>query len=142
MPGVRPQLNTMVMVKNKVIRATSWYRIVTLLAAALFFVVPLALFYTHGLSWVTSISFLFPAIGILAAYEVFSSRVILGDNSIDIVSSLRKRSFDRSQVSTVKVDGGRVFIKIEGDAGWVELPELGRNSLSMSNTIRAWLRRT
>ena len=136
--GVGPQLNPMV-VKNKVIRAARWYKITVLLATALFFGVTFALLYTQGLSWTASISLPFPVIGMLAVYEVFSSRVVLGDNSIDVVGLLKRRSFERSRVAAVKSEGGRVFLEIEG-GGRAVLPELGRNSLSTSNTVRAWLR--
>jgi hypothetical protein len=137
MPGVRPQLNTMV-VKNKVIRAARWYKISVLAATTLFFGVACALLYTQGLSRTAAISLLFPVAGVLAVYEVFSSRVVLGDNSIDVVSLLKRRSFERSQVAAVKSEGGRVFVEVKG-GGRVTLPELGRRSLSMSNSIRAWL---
>jgi len=137
MPGVRPQLNIMV-VKNKVIRAARWYKITVLVTTALFFGVTFALLYTQGLSWIAPIFLSFPVIGILAVYEVISSRVVLDDNSIEVVSLLKRRSFQRSQVAAVKSEGGRVFLEIEG-GGRVMLPELGRRSISMSNTIRAWL---
>jgi hypothetical protein len=127
-------------VENKVIPAAAWYKISVVLATTIFFGVTFGLFYRHGFSWAASISLPLPIVGVLAVYEVFSSRVTLSGSSMDIVGLLGKRSFERSRISTVKVDGGSVFVEIEG-GGWVKLPELGRNKLSMSNTIRAWLRR-
>jgi len=138
MPGVMPQLNSM-MIKNEVIRATPWYKISVVLVTTIFFGVTFGLFYRHGLSRVASISLPLPVVGILAVYEVFSSRIVLTGSFMDVVSLLGKQSIEKSRISTVKVDGGSVFVKIEG-GGWIKLPELGRNKLSMSNSIRAWLR--
>lgn len=127
-------------IRDEVIQAAPWYKISAALAAASFCGAAFVLFYLYGLGWLAPISVLLLMVGMLAVYEVFSTRIVLSDSSMDIVSLLGKRSFERSRISTVKVDGGSVFIKIEG-GGWVKLPELGRNSLSVSNTIRAWLRR-
>lgn len=126
-------------IKDEVIRAAPWYKISAVLAAASFCGVAFGLFYLYGLGWLAPVSVLLLVGGILAVYEVFSTRIVLSDSSMDIVGLLGKRSFERSRISTIKIDGG-VFIKIEG-GGWVKLPDLGRNSLSVSNTVRAWLRR-
>jgi len=124
----------------KCIRIATWYKTSVVVAAAFFLGLAGTLFHTQGFSWLTLVSFLFLIGAIMAVYEVFSARVVLGDNSLDIVSLLSKRSFDRSRITTVKAEGGCVFIKVEGDDGWVKLPDMGRGNLGVSNTIRAWLK--
>lgn len=126
--------------QTKIIRAARWYKVVAVLSAALFFVVSISLFYTQPSRLIAFASLLLPAVGALAICEVFRSRIILDDSSIEIVGLLGRRHVEKSRVSQVKLDGGVVFIQIEGGR-WVELPHLGRSPLGVSNTVRAWHRR-
>lgn len=79
------------------------------------------------------------AFGIAAFLDVMLSRIVLDDDAIHVVSLVRRRSYARTEFESAKVDGGVVVLKRRG-GGWLKLPDTGANSLSVRNTVHAWIK--
>ena len=82
---------------------------------------------------------LFIVFGIAGCLDVLVSRIMLNDDSIAIVSLIRRRRYARAEFESAKVDGGSVCLK-RRDGGWLVLPSTGANALSVRNTVHAWIR--
>ena len=78
--------------------------------------------------------------GISGFVDTMVSRIIVDDDSIQIVSLVRRRMYARSEFESAKVDGGHVCLK-RRNGGWLILPGTGSNALSMRNTIDAWIKK-
>ena len=80
--------------------------------------------------------------GALGVLDVARRRIVLGRSELRIVSMWSQRVYSRDTIDKVTWEGGvGVSLKL-ATGGWVRLPELGRNSQSVANTIRAWLKQT
>jgi hypothetical protein len=75
----------------------------------------------------------------LAVVDLAVSRIDLEPDELRIVELLRRRSIPKRDVASVKVEGGSVFLQLQ-DGQWFKVPDTGRNSLSMRNSIDAWLK--
>ncbi len=80
------------------------------------------------------------AMFLLGLTDGLVSRIVLGPNAIHVVSLRGRRSYDRAEIASTKIDGGSVFLELRG-GGWAKLPDTGRNALGVLNTVRAWLKR-
>jgi hypothetical protein len=99
------------------------------------------LYPSEGVSWLTVGLVLVAALLVLGIADWMASKIVLGDDALDVVELFRRYSYARSQLVSVKVDGGRVCIE-RVDGGWVVLPDTGRNALGVCNSVRAWLGET
>lgn len=80
-------------------------------------------------------------IGALGFVELGTTRVILGDDFIDMGPIWKRRHLGRDEIKRVTWEkGAGVALELNG-GGWVKVPELGFNSQGLTNTIRAWLKR-
>lgn len=77
--------------------------------------------------------------GLAGFADVMVSRIVLTDDAIELISLVRRRRFQRADLESAKVDGGAVCLK-KRNGGWLVLPDTGRNSLSLRNTIHAWIK--
>ena len=80
------------------------------------------------------------AFGIGGLIDTFVSRIILDEDSLRVVSLVRRRTYSRDEFESAKVDGGQVVLNRK-DGTWLKLPGTGANSLSVRNTIHAWIRK-
>lgn len=126
------------MAYRKVLRPASWQA--WFLVAALGFTVAgiRFLYETEGMSWVViglaTLSFLF----LLGIVDFRMSKIVLGEDTLDIIELFSHQSYPRSEFVSVKVDGGRVCLeRIRGN--WLILPDTGGNALGVCNSVRAWL---
>ncbi len=78
------------------------------------------------------------AFAMAAAADAAAAKIVLDDDTLHVVSLMRRRSFPRSEFISAQVDGGAVALKRRG-GGWVILPGTGQNALSVRNTIHAWI---
>ena len=78
------------------------------------------------------------AFAIAAAADAAAAKIVLDDDTLHVVSLMRRRSFPRSEFEAAKIDGGVVVLK-RREGGWVILPGTGQNALSVRNTIHAWI---
>ena len=58
---------------------------------------------------------------------------------LSAIALVRTRRYPRADLESAKVDGGAVCLK-KRDGGWLVLPDTGRNTLAVRNTIHAWIR--
>jgi len=81
---------------------------------------------------------LFSLVGLVAS---MTTRVVLYSDSLAITANLRRRTYSRTALDRVTWEGG-VGVSLRLTSGeWIRLPDVG-NSQSVSNSIRAWLKRT
>jgi hypothetical protein len=84
----------------------------------------------------------FSAFAILAVIELTQRRIELGEDRLTFFANFRRRSIPRADIDSVTwAKGGGVSLKLV-DGTWVHLPEVGSGSQGLTNSIRAWLRRT
>lgn len=123
----------------RVFHTSRWYKIVGTISALLIGAVGVY-FLVWGTSRLHQAGGLAAiAFGIAAFLDVMLSRIVLDDDAIHVVSLVRRRSYARTEFESAKVDGGVVVLKRRG-GGWLKLPDTGANSLSVRNTVHAWIK--
>jgi hypothetical protein len=123
-------------------RARGWLRGLTA-ATCVLFVAGLVLTYRlHGVGW-QSLAFAgLSVLGVAAIAESWLVRVSLRDDAVWITTLRGRRRVPRETIESVTWEkGGGVALRTAGGA-WVKLPEMGFDSQGLTNSIRAWLRRT
>ena len=125
---------------ERVFRTARWYRILSALAmlafggAGTFYIV-------NGSAWWQQLGgAAFVLFGVAGFIDILVSRIVLTTDDLQVISLVRKRTYPRSDFESAKVDGGSVCLK-RRDGGWLILPGTGQNTLSVRNTIHAWIRR-
>jgi hypothetical protein len=80
--------------------------------------------------------------GLFWLADVFTTRIVLGPQNIRIVSSLHSQTISRTKIDSVSwAKGCRVSLLLQ-DGTVVRLPNMGRTSQGLTNTVRAWLRKS
>lgn len=94
-----------------------------------------------GSIWLPVFFMLFGLFGVLVFLEVLTSHMKLGKKHLEIRTNFRKTDIRKSDIIDVTwASGCGVSIQIK-DGSWVPLPTFCKNSLGLSNSLRAWLRR-
>ena len=91
--------------------------------------------------WIVPVFALF---GALWLADAFTTRIVLGPDSIHLVSisDFQSRTIPRVEIESVTWEKGcGASIRLR-DGKWVRLPSVGRDAQGLTNTIRAWLKRT
>src|SRR3569833_1310281 len=91
--------------------------------------------------WIVST---YAILGALWLVDVFTTRIVLTTESIRIIShfDFRSRTVPRVEIDSVTWEKGcGASIRLRCGS-WVTLPNIGGNALDLTNTIRAWLKRT
>ena len=117
----------------------TWYRVVAVVSTLL-----LCGFGTYMAVWQPNIFYramgaFLAVFGVLGLLDTFVSRIVLEEDEIHVISLVSKRSYARGDFESAKVDGGAVCLK-RRDGGWLILPGTGHNSLSVRNTVHAWIK--
>ena len=91
--------------------------------------------------WVVPI---YAVLGALWLVDLFTRRIVLGADSIRIISIFDyiNRTIPRAEIKSVTWEAGCGASLILNEGQGVRLPNVGRNLQGLTNTIRAWLRRT
>jgi hypothetical protein len=127
------------MTDSRVFRTATWYRVVSALATiALCGAGILNLILNTGLWQLVGVALV--AFGLAGFLDVLISRIVLTADDIQVISLVRKRVYPRADFESAKVDGGQVVL-LRKDGHWLKLPSTGANSLSVRNTIHAWIRK-
>ena len=102
-----------------------------------------AMFTLRHSGW-TFVSVTFVGMSIVACagiLEVATSRVVLGEASLESGSVWSHRRYAVADIVSVTWEAGAgVTVKL-ANGGWAKLPDLGYNSLGLANSLRAWLKR-
>jgi hypothetical protein len=88
-----------------------------------------------------------PCFAVLGAFwlaDVFLTRIVLASDSLRVVSisDFQSRTIPRAEIVSVTWAAGCGAALTLRDGKFVHLPSAGRNAQGLTNTIRAWLKRT
>ena len=123
----------------RVFRTARWYRICSAIAMVLMGAVGAYPFITGATLLYRAVGAFFLVFGIAGFLDVMVSRIVLDEHEIRLISVVRTRRYLRADFESAKVDGGAVCLK-RRDGGWLVLPDTGRNSMAVRNTVQAWLK--
>ena len=125
---------------RRVLRVRPWLAVVVVVANSLFLGGAASSYFESG--WTpTFVGFgLLSAIGLIGLLELARSRIVLQGDSLETHGVLSRRTYSSSEIRSVKWEGGSGVVLELVQGGWAKLPELGYNSQSMANTLRAWLK--
>jgi hypothetical protein len=86
----------------------------------------------------------FAVLGALGLIDLFTRRIVLGADGIRIVSysDYQLRSIPRAMIKSVTWEKGCGASLILHEGRGVRLPNVGRDPQGLTNTIRAWLKKT
>jgi hypothetical protein len=126
---------------NKVICIATWVRVAAMVSVAIPFSGFIALWPSNGFSSIVLGLLAIGIFAVLAVVDALVSRIILGDDSIRIISLFRKRIIPRTEILSVTWAAGYgVIVKLR-NGGWIKIPNTGHNIQGQTNTFRAWLNR-
>jgi hypothetical protein len=96
-----------------------------------------------GMAWEYRVIFLaLCGLGIAAFGELSIRRVTLERGGLSFVRNFRRCTLPRERIESVTwAKGAGVSLRLT-DGRWVALPNVGSSPQGVTNTIRAWLRRT
>lgn len=118
--------------------AWHWWGVIG--ALGFFLAVTVVAMVVAAAEWVRLFLSLCTAMGALALVELRLRRVVLHDDDVEIRTSFRQKRVARSRIAGVTWEkGSGVALKLV-DGSWLPLPEVGRGSQSLANSIRAWLK--
>jgi hypothetical protein len=123
----------------RVFRTARWYRISSAIALVLMCAAGLYPFFAGGTPLYRAVGALLVVFGVVGFIDVMVSRIELDEREIRVISVVRSRRYPRADLESAKVDGGAVCLK-RRDGGWLVLPDTGRNTLAVRNTIHAWIK--
>ena len=121
----------------KTYRCSNWLRAFSALGVLLFSFSAYFLYIENGLSFLTVVAMAMVPLAILAFTDSIVARIEPRADQLLIVHNLKTTRYDQTSVTEVKRDGGFVFVKLD-DGDWRKIPDIGRNSQSIFNTILAW----
>jgi hypothetical protein len=124
----------------RVLRPKPWMTVGVIVINTSFLVGAAAAYAQSGWS-PTFIGFgLLSAVGLAAILELVLCRVVLQGDLLETRGLFHRRRYSASEIQSVKWEwGSGVVLELSG-GGWGKLPELGYNSQSLANTLRAWLK--
>jgi hypothetical protein len=123
-------------------RPAHWLLLLTGATAAFFLVLAVVALALSVPLWQRVSATVMMIVAVLGVADVASRRLCLTSTGIDYVANFRSRSIPRSEIHSVTwAKGCGVSLKLI-NGGWVHLPDVGHNSQSLTNSIRAWLNRT
>jgi hypothetical protein len=126
---------------ERTIRTAPWLLLLIVVVTALFAVGALTTVQDAGWGLAAIGLVALALLGLIALFESVSARIVLSDDGIRVVSFWITRVYAAAEIGSVRWEGGSgVALKLASGA-WVKLPELGRDSQSIVNIIRAWLER-
>jgi hypothetical protein len=123
----------------RVFRTARWYRIFSAIAMVLMGAAGLYPVLAGGTLLYRAVGMCVAVFGLAGFIDVMVSRIELDEHEIRLISLVRTRRFPRGDFESAKVDGGAVCLK-RRDGGWLVLPDTGRNTLAVRNTIHAWIK--
>jgi len=126
---------------RRVIRCAPFFVGLVCLASAVFVTGFAWSVVSDGVSLTTAVFFILSAMGLLGVFQVFTTSIRLDDDLLLITDGWRRRSYPRSSIQRVTwAKGCPASIEVEG-LGWLDLPETGRGTQGVANSIRAWVKR-
>lgn len=123
-------------------RVVPWIRILIFLIATGSIAAAAYCFSKEGLTWLCAFFIGFSMLGVVGFVETFFMYIILEDSEIRFRESFRGTAIPKSDIEKVTWEAGCGVSLLRSDGTWAKVPDLGHNSRSLTNSIRAWLRAT
>ena len=89
--------------------------------------------------WEIGVAILFTLFFTAGIIDLAISRIVLEKDAMRITELHRRVTVPKRDIASSKVDGGIVVLQMQ-DGSWFKVPSTGRNTLAMTNSIRAWLK--
>ena len=119
-----------------------WIKVLSFISFVLCTALAAYLRQTEGWSTWSVIAVLLSALTGFGFMQALTQSVRLLDDSLVISTGFRKRRYPRGSLDSVTWEAGSgVSVRFKSGS-WLKMPELGHNSQSLCNSIRAWLQRT
>ena len=123
----------------RVFRTAGWYKISSAVALVLMSAAGLYPFIAGQTLLYRAIGAFLLVFGVAGFIDVMVSRIVLDERELRVISLVRTRKYPRGDFESAKIDGGTVCLK-RRDGGWLVLPDTGRNTLAVRNTVHAWIK--
>jgi hypothetical protein len=123
----------------RVFRTAGWYRTFSAIALVLMSAAGLYPFMAGQTLLYRAIGAVLLVFGVAGFIDAMVSRIVLDERELRVISLVRTRRYPRGDFESAKVDGGAVCLK-RRDGGWLALPDTGRNTLAVRNTVHAWIK--
>ena len=121
-----------------IIRMAPWV-VAAICAAAVAFLGMSSYFYFYGDSYLLRyLGMIVAAFALAAAADALASKIVLDGDTMHVNSLMRRRSFPRSEFVSAQVNQGVVVLK-RREGGWLIMPGTGQDTLSVRNTLHAWV---
>lgn len=123
-------------------RTVTWIRVMVTgiaigsAAAAVYY------FRQEGLTWLTIFYAGFSIVGVAGIIESLTAYVRLEETEIRFRGTLKQSTIPRKDIEKVTWEAGSGVSLRLIDRTWVKVPDLGHNSQGLTNSIRAWLKRS
>ena len=123
-------------------RTAPWVAIVVTLGELLFLLGAWSSYHDRGFGRSTLLFIGLAVFGVLGIVEVLTARIVLAEEALYVAKLWTRRSYPRNSIRRVTYEKGAPVALELSDGGWAKLPDLGHNSQSITNSIRAWLKAT
>lgn len=123
----------------RVFRMAGWVTIFTTVASVLVVAAGVYPLVVERSPWYHALGVFLIVFGISGFLDIIVSRIVIDEHEIHLISLVRHRRYPRTDFESAKVDGGTVSLKKRA-GGWLVLPDTGRNTLAVRNTIHAWIK--
>jgi len=128
--------------ERRILRPTRWIWLVALGAYVPILGLTAIGFATGRGGWYVPALVIFSVFYAIALVEIGTRHIELGPGRITMVGNFRRRVVPREQIESVTWERGAGIVLRLAGGRIVRLPEVGHNSQGVTNTIRAWLKRT
>jgi hypothetical protein len=126
---------------ERVFRVPRWITVFSLGAAVALTIVSVHLYRSEGLSLGFALAVACAVLAGVGVADGLTTCVRLYSDSLVVTARFRRRTLPRADLESVTWEGG-VGVSLRLKSGqWIKLPDVG-NSQSVTNSIRAWLKRS
>ena len=93
-----------------------------------------------GIDWVFGGLVLVAVVAGAGIFEVLTTGVALGESEMQVRQRGRFQTIARADIQTVTWESGCPVALLLQNGDWVKLPEVGRNTQALANSVRAWVK--
>ena len=126
---------------RRVLRTKPWLVAVIVLANLLFLAGAILSYSEAGWTRDFAIFAVLVVVGISGIAQLAVTSITLEGDSLETNELFVQHRYLASEIRSVKWEGGSGVSLELVQGGWAKLPEMGYNSQSLTNTLRAWLKR-
>ena len=93
-----------------------------------------------GFDWVALALALFTLFAVAGIWETLTTRITLDDSALQVKKWFRLTTISRADIEEVTWGAGVGVAVRHSDGSWTQLPEVGRDSQALCNSVRAWVK--